>query len=1719
MSEQGGSAGQQPSQDSNKASGGGNQGGGHGKKKHWKGKGHNSNSARSSSQSKGASNFKGATAGLSGHVFLCHSELEKKSFQLHDTLIAIKTWVMTEFKRHSEHARIIFEDKQDPKIDKPDLEKDFGYDFSKERIKYTGPDGDLDVDSFKAEIAKKIDTADTLGFTEDIKNWRKDVRELKSFKASIYTIIWGQCSDLMQSKLEADETYSSIKAENDVVGLIAQIRAITNQIDSNVHPFLALDEARRRFYKLRQGDDEKLSDFYKRFKEVKGILEHYSSGVAVDEKLVQYMQDSDKSLTVVEATVKTRNRIEAMAFLRSIHRGRYGAVLVDLRNEFTKGRDTYPKDLTKAYEHVQSFRSTTGLSRSAPSATPRPTTDGLQFAADGSELVKGQGANKMYPYVNCRKCKRYGHFTNKCPGVSDDVQAYMEDFMLASSDDDDGYDFDFICAQIDADGFTFGTTSSGTSSMFPPHAVLIDSGSTVSVIRDSSLVHDIHKSASSLKVRTNGGSQISTSRASLPGFFDVWYNPSSILNILSLSDVSGCFKITMDTSVADAIFVHINSTTSIRFDCVRNGLYMADFSSRKVNSSVTDYTMSTVSENQSHFTRREIEGADRARTLIKHLGYPSYNHLVTSLQTNSITNCSVTSDDVRRALLIYGPDVASLRGKSTRPPSSHVPPFVATPLPPDIYDSHKNITLCMDFFFVQGLPFLHSISQNYQFRTVEGVQNRTKSTILSGFNKIKKIYEGRHLFMNELRGDNELKCIKDDIRPTFSNLCSPGEHVPEVERSIRTIKERTRTMLHDLPFHTFPKLMVTGCVYSAVRLLNSLPAPNGVSSTLAPATLITGSAPPDFNKIMKIRFGLYAQVFLDHNITNDTKPRTEGAIALYATGNTQGAWMFMSLQSGRRFQGRSWKVLPTPQSVIDRVHGLAVAQNQKKMVNKSFNFEWRPNSPLSHTVHNDNADEDPPQTPSDPSPPLPTPTVSPLDDPTTEYDDKITPLKDPSSEITDIAPDLAPNLFESEPSTILDRETITNDSAAVQPGPSSIEEPSIMDSEEDFASPSHNQGAPPSSDPIISDSLIDLDQGAEDIPAPIPANDVPASIDPIDTNDPIEADDSIETDASPSSAIDPSIVPTEVPPTTTSSSRYNLRTRKSVNYKKLHNGWQYTMLTKPKGKHQRPKSSPKALRREQRGGKMKEKKTKQKVKLAMKDIFRKTMQICMSHRDHIEGEIAKDYMQTDVNSNHVCMNQMTAKRGIRKHGQVAIDAILKEYTQLDDLEVFKGIHKDTLTKEQVSKTLRLITLIKEKRCGKIKGRACADGRSQRAYIPREDAASPTVGLDSLMLTLMIDAKEQRDVATADVAGAFLHGKMDDFVTIKLIDEEVDIMTKVDKKYSEFITQEGGKRVMYLQLNKALYGTLKAAIIWYKTFTECLEKLGFNLNPHDPCVANMDVDGSQITIVWYVDDTKISHKDPKVVTWVLDKLEERFGKMSITRGPKHTFVGIDFEIKKDGSVKIFTKEYIREAIQDFGEDVSGGATTPAGNALFEVKDEGNLLSKDKHDKFHSIVAKLLFVAKRSRLDIALAIAYLCTRVSKSTYGDWEKLNRLLKYLYRTINMPRILRADNLSIMKTWVDAAYACHPDMRSHTGGVISFGKGVYTQKSSKQKLNTKSSTESEVVGASDYIPWAVWTGWFMEAQGYSLSKSIFYQDNQSAIRMEKNGRQSLLVLVDSHPS
>lgn len=120
-----------------------------------------------------------------------------------------------------------------------------------------------------------------------------------------------------------------------------------------------------------------------------------------------------------------------------------------------------------------------------------------------------------------------------------------------------------------------------------------------------------------------------------------------------------------------------------------------------------------------------------------------------------------------------------------------------------------------------------------------------------------------------------------------------------------------------------------------------------------------------------------------------------------------------------------------------------------------------------------------------------------------------------------------------------------------------------------------------------------------------------------------------------------------------------------------------------------------------------------------------------------------------------------------------------------------------------------------------------------------------------------------------------------------------------------------------------------------------------------------------------------------------------------------------------------------------------------------------------------------------------------------------MNRVLLYLNRTKAIKRVIGANGLDYLQTWIDASYAMYRDMRECTGGVINMGQEAVVHNCSKQKLNTKSSTESEIVGVSDFLPHTLWASYFLGAQGNKLYRSIFYQDNTSAINMIKNGKSS----------
>jgi len=426
----------------------------------------------------------------------------------------------------------------------------------------------------------------------------------------------------------------------------------------------------------------------------------------------------------------------------------------------------------------------------------------------------------------------------------------------------------------------------------------------------------------------------------------------------------------------------------------------------------------------------------------------------------------------------------------------------------------------------------------------------------------------------------------------------------------------------------------------------------------------------------------------------------------------------------------------------------------------------------------------------------------------------------------------------------------------------------------------------------------------------------------------------------------------------------------------------------------------------------------------------------------------------------------------------------------------------------------------EKRDGSIKGRMVYNGKPTREWLSREDSASPTAALESIMLTAIVSAQEGRDVMTADVPNAFVQTEMPELedgeerVTMKITGVLVDLLVKMNPEvYGPYVVYENGRKTLYVQVLRALYGMLIASLLWYQKFKADLEQAGYKFNPYDACVANKRIRDKQHTIAFHVDDLMCSHKDPYVNNnfekW-LNKMYGKHGEVKVTRGHKHDYLGMTFDFSEKGKVQIDMIDYMASMVDDFSTKfkTTDTAKTPAADNLLDVG-TSEPLEAEQAAEFHTFVMKGMFACKRARPNIHPTIAALCTRVKSPNQDDWKKLHRLLKYINGTRPDKLILSADNLHVIKWYVDASFAVHPDFKSHTGGTMTYGRGSPITMLRKQKLNTRSSTEAELVGADDMSTMILWTRLFMEAQGYGIKKNILYQDNKSTILLEENGKRS----------
>jgi hypothetical protein len=212
------------------------------------------------------------------------------------------------------------------------------------------------------------------------------------------------------------------------------------------------------------------------------------------------------------------------------------------------------------------------------------------------------------------------------------------------------------------------------------------------------------------------------------------------------------------------------------------------------------------------------------------------------------------------------------------------------------------------------------------------------------FNLLRQIYHSRGFRIVTIHADEEFEKLRSHMLPGCLLSPNPGGHVPEVERSIRTMKESCRAAIHGLPYSVYPKEMLRGLLRKITLLWNAFPADHGVSDSLSPRNLVDNLPNLDYQSI-KIPFGAYCQLAVDEPITNTTRPRTIGTIVLDPVG-TNKKYRYMSLESGKRVSGRVVQILPVTDEVIDRVNSIGASQRQPRTREGKLLFEWRPGIPI-----------------------------------------------------------------------------------------------------------------------------------------------------------------------------------------------------------------------------------------------------------------------------------------------------------------------------------------------------------------------------------------------------------------------------------------------------------------------------------------------------------------------------------------------------------------------------------------------------------------------------------------------------------------------------------------------------------------------------------------------------------------------------------------------------
>jgi hypothetical protein len=248
--------------------------------------------------------------------------------------------------------------------------------------------------------------------------------------------------------------------------------------------------------------------------------------------------------------------------------------------------------------------------------------------------------------------------------------------------------------------------------------ILLDSQSSVDLFCNPALVQNITGVDETLVLSTNAGDLITDQKADVPDYGQVWYDKNAMTNVFSLAEMEKHHRVTYESQKESAFIVHTPRGPT-KFTKGPENLY---YYKPKYRTGTT--MVETVSDNEAYYTDRQIARAKEARKLLHALGCPTVQDLKSIIRMNTIANCPITIGDIDLADKIYGKDIASLKGKTTRQKPEPVVQNLVE-IPSELKEAQHDVDLCVDTMFVNELPFLTTISKRIMYRTPSWIPTQT----------------------------------------------------------------------------------------------------------------------------------------------------------------------------------------------------------------------------------------------------------------------------------------------------------------------------------------------------------------------------------------------------------------------------------------------------------------------------------------------------------------------------------------------------------------------------------------------------------------------------------------------------------------------------------------------------------------------------------------------------------------------------------------------------------------------------------------------------------------------------------------------------------------------------------------------------------------------------------------------------------------------------------